>query len=224
MGRIWIGLLIGGLWLGTGATAQEGVMVPAPLLDQRTEATAVFAGGCFWGTQGVFQHVEGVRSAVSGYAGGAASDAHYLNVGTGTTGHAESVEITFDPTRISYGTLLRIFFAVAHDPTQVNRQGPDEGPQYRSAIFPRDPAQAAVARAYIAQINQSGVFAAPVATTIEPGRSFFPAESYHQDYLTLNPDAPYIVYNDLPKIERLREMFPDLYRADPVLVSEVGLD
>jgi peptide-methionine (S)-S-oxide reductase len=209
------------------AAAQEGIAIPAPAVDEpngldKTE-TAVLAGGCFWGVQGVFQRVAGVTNAVSGYAGGEADTAHYAMVGSGTTGHAESVKITFDPSKISYGKVLQVYFSVAHDPTQLNRQGPDVGTQYRTAIFPENHEQAKVAKAYIAQLNQARVFNAAIVTKVEPGRTFYPAEDYHQDYLTLNPSQPYIVYNDLPKIENLKHIFPDLYRDDPVLVSEAKL-
>ena len=180
------------------------------------------AGGCFWGVQGVFQHVEGVRNAVSGYAGGEADTAHYRVVGSGRTGHAEAVEVSFDPQVISYGEVLQIFFSVAHDPTEKNRQGPDVGPQYRTAIFPRDAEQARIAKDYIAQLDATGLYRAPIATTIEPGRAFYPAEDYHQDYLTLNPTQPYIVHNDLPKIEHLKRLFPQACRDDPTLVSEAA--
>src|SRR5215469_8145485 len=183
-----------------------------------TSAVAVLAGGCFWGVQGVFQHVEGVTSAVSGYAGGAADTAHYEMVSSNTTGHAESVRVMFDPHRISYGRILQIYFSVTHDPTELDRQGPDVGTQYRSAIFPTNPEQARIAEAYIAQLNQAHVFDAPVVTKIEPG-AFYPAEGYHQDFLTRNPRSPYIVINDLPKIENLKRLFPDVYRATPVLVA-----
>ncbi|HEX6093943.1 MAG TPA: peptide-methionine (S)-S-oxide reductase MsrA [Dongiaceae bacterium] len=181
--------------------------------------TAVLAGGCFWGVQGVYQHVKGVSSAVSGYAGGESSTAQYEIIGSGMTGHAESVSITFDPSVISYGRILQIYFSVVHDPTQLNRQGPDHGTQYRSTIFPTGPEQAKVAKAYIDQLNQARVFDAAIVTTIEPDRKFYPAEDYHQDFLTLNPNYPYIVINDLPKIEDLKTFFPDLYRDEPVLVS-----
>jgi len=166
----------------------------------------------------VFQHVEGVTRAVSGYAGGAAGTAHYEMVGRGGTGHAESVQITFDPSKISYGRILQIYFSVAHDPTQLNYQGPDTGPQYRSAIFPTSEEQAKMAKAYIDQLNQAHVYRNAIVTTIEPGRAFYPAEDYHQDFLTLNPNYPYIVINDLPKIENLKRIFPELYRDQPVLV------
>jgi peptide-methionine (S)-S-oxide reductase len=179
---------------------------------------AVVAGGCFWGVQGVFQHVEGVTSAVSGYAGGEERTAHYEVVSTGATGHAESVQITFDPRRVSYGQLLRIFFSIAHDPTQRNRQGPDFGTQYRSAIFPRSAEQARIAKAYVAQLDSAHVFPEPIATTIEPDRPFYPAEVHHQDFLTLHPTYPYVVINDLPKVQALKRLFPELYRSAPVLV------
>jgi peptide-methionine (S)-S-oxide reductase len=213
-------------WQARPSFAQEGIAIPAPALDAPARAgteTAVLAGGCFWGVQGVFQHVEGVTSAVSGYAGGAAETAHYRVVGSGRTGHAEAVAVTFDPARISYGEILRIYFSVAHDPTELNRQGPDVGTQYRSTIFPVDEAQAKVAAAYIAQLDRAGVYDGPIVTTIEPGRAFYRAEDYHQDYLTLNPTAPYIVYNDLPKLANLERLFPEDWREDPVLVSEAAL-
>jgi peptide-methionine (S)-S-oxide reductase len=207
------------------AAAQEGIPIPAPALDAPASGateTAVLAGGCFWGVQGVFQHVEGVANAVSGYAGGDAATAHYRIVGSGRTGHAEAVAVTYDPSEISYGEILHIFFSVAHDPTELNRQGPDVGPQYRSAIFPRDAAQAKAAAAYIDQLDAAGVYDAPIATTIEEG-AFYPAEDYHQDYLTLNPTQPYIVHNDLPKVANLKRLFPAVWRDDPVLVSEAAL-
>ncbi len=208
------------------ALAQEGIKIPAPALDEPATSakseTAVLAGGCFWGVQGVFQHVRGVTNAVSGYAGGEAATAHYETVGSGATGHAESVKITYDPSKISYGRILQIYFSVAHDPTELNRQGPDRGTQYRSAIFPLTDEQAKIAKAYIGQLDQAKLYDAAIVTKIEPGRSFYPAEDYHQNYLTLNPTSLYIVYNDLPKIANLQRIFPDLYREDPVLVSEVG--
>ena len=223
---IFAALLLGaGLALRGMPTAAEGARsIPALALDepanpQATSEVAVLAGGCFWGVQGVFQHVEGVTGAVSGYAGGGANTAHYEIVGSGTTGHAESVQVTFDPRRISYAHILQIYFSVAHDPTELNRQGPDTGSQYRSAIFPTNPQQTRIAEAYIAQLDQAHVFAAPIVTKIESGRSFYPAEDYHQDFLTRNPRYPYIVINDLPKIENLKRLFPDLYRATPVLVA-----
>ena len=169
------------------------------------------AGGCFWGVQAVFQHVRGVTSAVSGYAGGASYTAHYSVVSLGITGHAESVQITYDPARVTLGQLLRVFFSVAHDPTQRNRQGPDEGRQYRSAIFFGDDAQRRIAAAYIAQLDAAGIFEDPIATEVRPLEAFFVAESYHQDYAMRHPDAPYILRNDAPKVAALRTTFPDLY-------------
>ena len=220
-------LLLATLGLGAvPALAQEGLAIPAPALDAAAgqgPEVAVLAGGCFWGVQGVYQHLEGVENAVSGYAGGAADTAHYRVVGSGRTGHAEAVEVTFDPREISYGEILQVFFSVAHDPTQLNRQGPDTGTQYRSTIFPQSAEQARVAAAYIAQLDGAGLYREPIATTIEPDRAFYPAEDYHQDYLTLNPTQPYIVHNDLPKIANLKELFPERYREDPMLVSEVAL-
>jgi peptide-methionine (S)-S-oxide reductase len=192
-------------------------------MDETTPAAstevAILAGGCFWGVQGVFQHVDGVISAISGYAGGARDTAHYEMTSSGTTGHAESVRITFDPHRISYGRILQIYFSVAHDPTELNRQGPDTGTQYRSAIFAQTPEQVRIATAYIAQLNQAKVFASPIVTTIEPDKAFYPAEEHHQDYLTLHPTQPYIAINDLPKVRALEELFPNFYRSDPVLVA-----
>jgi peptide-methionine (S)-S-oxide reductase len=196
--------------------------LPAPAVDEQSSTTtesAVFAGGCFWGVQGVFQHVKGVTSAVSGYSGGEKGTAEYETVSTGTTGHAESVKVTFDPRQISYGRLLQIYFAVAHDPTELNRQGPDTGTQYRSEIFAGSADQAKVAKGYIAQLDKAGAFGAPIVTKVEALRGFYPAEGYHQDFLTLNPNYPYIVINDLPKIEALKRLYPDAYRQDPVLVS-----
>jgi peptide-methionine (S)-S-oxide reductase len=223
---IFAALLLGaGVALRVVPSAAEGARsLPPPVLDepaspQATSEVTVLAGGCFWGAQGVFQHVEGVTNAVSGYAGGAADTAHYELVGSSTTGHAESVRVTFDPRRISYGRILQIYFSVAHDPTELNRQGPDAGTQYRSAIFPTSAEQTHIAEAYIAQLNQAHAFDAPIATKIELGHDFYPAEDYHQDFLTRNPRYPYVVINDLPKIEDLRRLFPDLYRASPVLVA-----
>ena len=208
------------------SSAETATVVPAPAIDETASAatqTAVFAGGCFWGVQGVFQHVEGVKNAVSGYAGGAKETAEYEKVGSGRTGHAEAVKITYDPSKITYGRLLQIYFSVAHDPTQLNRQGPDSGTQYRSTVFPANEEQAKVAKAYIDQLNAANTYGKKLATTIEMSKPFYAAEAYHQDYLTLNPRQPYIVYNDLPKVEALKQLFPAVYRAKPVLVSEAGL-
>jgi len=188
-----------------------------------TSGVVVLAGGCFWGVQGVYQHVEGVTSAVSGYAGGEKNTAEYERVSMGQTGHAETVQVTYDPRRISFGRLLQIFFSVVHDPTEVNRQGPDVGTQYRSAIFASNTDQTRVAQAYIAQLDQTHMFKKPVATKIETDRAFFPAEPYHQDFLTRHPSYPYIAYNDLPKVAALERLFPELYRATPVLVSPARL-
>src|SRR4051812_44185918 len=204
----------------------EGRLVPPLAADEPAapagSEVAVLAGGCFWGVQGVFQHVNGVTGAVSGYAGGDKATANYEVVGSGRTGHAETVRVTFDPRKITYGRILQIFFSVAHDPTQLNRQGPDVGTQYRSTVFPASADQARIAKAYIAQLNQARAFPSRLATTIEPDRAFYAAEDYHQDFLTKHPDHPYIVFNDLPKIESLKRIFPTLYRAEPVLVAAAG--
>jgi peptide-methionine (S)-S-oxide reductase len=219
-------LALAGLSIGSWPAAAEGAhALPAPAVDAppgpATSAVVVLAGGCFWGVQGVFQHVKGVTSAVSGYAGGDKKTAEYETVSTGRTGHAESVQVTFDPRQISYGRLLQIFFSVAHDPTELNRQGPDTGTQYRSAIFPTNAEQANVAKAYIMQLDQTHAFRKAIVTTIEPDRTFYPAESYHQDFLTRNPRYPYIVINDLPKVEDLKRLMPEVYRGAPVLVGGV---
>ncbi|QRX84385.1 peptide-methionine (S)-S-oxide reductase MsrA [Glaciimonas sp. PAMC28666] len=173
--------------------------------------TAVFAGGCFWGVQGVFEHVRGVRKVVSGYSGGEKNSAQYETVSSGTTGHAESVQITFDPAEVSYGELLQVFFSVTQDPTQLNRQGPDSGSQYRSNIFYADDTQKNIAQAYIAQLTKAHAFPASIVTRVDPLKGFYPAEAYHQDFLAHNPTYPYIVYNDLPKIDNLKRVFPKLY-------------
>ena len=212
------------VWYAVPSSAETSRRVPAPTADltaaptAKTE-TAVFAGGCFWGVQGVFQRVKGVSNAVSGYAGGDARTARYEEVGSGRTGHAESVRITYDPQQISYGKLLQIYFSVAHDPTELNRQGPDTGTQYRSQIFTSSPEQAKIADAYIKQLDSAHAYNAPVVTKIGALRGFYPAEAYHQDFLTLNPDYPYIVINDLPKVAALKRLFPDYYRTEPVLVA-----
>jgi len=202
--------------------AEDAVLLAPPTLDEQTQAhseTAVFAGGCFWGVQGVFQHVKGVTSAVSGYAGGAANTAQYERVSDGDTGHAESVEVTFDPTQVSYGTLLQIYFSVAHNPTELNRQGPDSGTQYRSAIFIENPEQQKVAQAYIAQLDGAKSFSKPIVTKLETYNGFYPAEDYHQNFLTDHPTHPYIVINDLPKVGQLKQLYPERYQAQPVLVK-----
>ncbi len=224
-GGAMLGLMaLAGIGGSIAQGAEEPFIIPAPAADVTSEtglAKAVFAGGCFWGVQGVFQRVEGVVSAVSGYAGGTAETAQYQLVATGQTTHAEAVEITYDPSEVSYGELLHILFSVVHNPTQLNYQGPDHGPQYRSAIFPITPEQGTVATAYIEQLDATGIYGAPVVTTIEPFEAFYAAEDYHQDFLTLNPTYPYIVHHDLPKIDNLKAIFPEQYREDPILVSEV---
>ncbi len=221
---IFVALLVAAAiaYRASPSAAEAVQMVPAPAVDETAASpreVAVLAGGCFWGVQGVFEHVDGVIEAVSGYTGGARDTAHYEMTSSGTTGHAESVQITFDPHRISFGRLLQIYFSVAHDPTELDRQGPDSGTQYRSAIFPQNPEQARIAAAYIAQLNQAKEFPAPIVTTVEPGKEFYPAEAYHQDYLTLHPSQPYIAINDIPKVEALQRLFPNLYRSSPVLVA-----
>jgi peptide-methionine (S)-S-oxide reductase len=202
--------------------AEDAVIIPAPVADSQASGgiqTVVIAGGCFWGVQGVFQHTAGVVNAVSGYAGGNKSTADYHTVSTGTTGHAESVEIRYDPKKVSYGKILQIFFSVAHDPTQLNRQGPDSGTQYRSAIFTTNDEQKKIAEAYIAQLNAAKVYKAPIVTQVGSLEAFYPAEAYHQDYLTLHPNQPYIAYNDIPKVENLKKIFAENYIEKPTLVS-----
>jgi peptide-methionine (S)-S-oxide reductase len=185
--------------------------------------TAVLAGGCFWGIQAVYQHVKGVKNAVSGYAGGTQKDAFYETVSSGRTGHAEAVQVTFDPKQVSYGTILQVFFSVAHDPTQLNRQGPDTGPQYRSEIFPQNEAQAKIAKDYIAQLDAAKAFRRPIVTkTGAANATFFPAEAYHQDYAIRHPSQPYIVFNDAPKVENLKKTFPDMWRDEPVTVAQAS--
>ena len=208
--------------IGSGVRAAEKpTAVPVPALDNPRAPgplqTAVLAGGCFWGTQGVFEHVKGVHKVLAGYAGGSKSTAHYDTVSTGTTGHAESIQVQFDPSQVSYGEILRVFFSVAHDPTQLNRQGPDSGTQYRSSIFFADPTQEKIAHAYIDQLQKDHVFSRPIVTRVDPLQGFYPAEAYHQDYLVHNPNSSYIMFNDLPKIENLRRALPDMYRVEPVL-------
>ncbi len=212
------------LWqAGTLQAAEQAVRIPPPAQDPQATGggphKAIFAGGCFWGVQGVFQHVKGVQRAVSGYSGGPAAQASYAAVSSGRTGHAESVEVTYDPAQVSYGQLLQIFFSVAHDPTQLNRQGPDTGTQYRSAIFATDAQQLKTAQAYVAQLDAAKVFARPIVTQLVERPSFFPAENYHQDFMAENPRHPYIAINDQPKVEQLRQLFPGRWRSDPVLVK-----
>jgi len=207
----------------SGSAAEPAVVIPAPALDAAAPAggelqTAVLAGGCFWGMQAVYQHTKGVTNAVSGYAGGQKEMAHYEMVGTGRTGHAESISVTFDPRQITYGKILQIYFSVAHNPTELNYQGPDTGTQYRSAIFYAGDEQKRVADAYVAQLQQAHVFRAPIVTKLEPLSGFYPAEDYHQDFAVLHPGYPYIVFNDAPKVENLKHLFPDYYRDTPITV------
>lgn len=209
------------------ARAETAIAIPPPATEAPAQSagleTAVLAGGCFWGVQAVYQHVKGVTNAVSGYAGGAQKDAEYETVSTGRTGHAESVKVTFDPRQISYGKILQIYFSVAHDPTQLNRQGPDSGTQYRSEIFPQSETQKQIADAYIAQLNKAHVFSRAIVTkTGTMKAAFFPAEAHHQDYATLHPYQPYIAFNDAPKVANLKKMFPDVWREEPRLVSEAA--
>jgi peptide-methionine (S)-S-oxide reductase len=221
--RLALAALMAALAPALASCAESATVIPAPKLDEPAASsdseTAVLAGGCFWGVQAVFQHVKGVTQVLSGYAGGASSTAQYDTVSSGRTGHAESVKITFDPRKVSYGRILQIYFSVAHDPTQLNRQGPDSGTQYRSAIFAMNDQQKSVAQQYVAQLDRAGVYAHPIVTRIDPFNGFYSAEDYHQDYATLHPNQPYIAFNDLPKIENLKRLYPDLYQATPVLVG-----
>jgi len=222
---VWIALLalaaVGVFWSTPGRSGEAAVALPAPALDNPKAAgppqTAVLAGGCFWGVQGVYQYTKGVKQVLSGYSGGDKSTAEYEKVGSGRTGHAESVQIVFDPKEISYGEILRIYFSVAHDPTELDRQGPDVGTQYRSAIFYADAQQKRIAEAYIAQLEKTRAFRRPIVTRVDPLKGFYPAEAYHQDFLIRNPSYPYIVINDLPKIANLKRLFPEQYRDKPVL-------
>ena len=211
-----------GALISHGARAESAVAVPpaqAAIAEGKGLQKLVVAGGCFWGVQGVYQHMRGVTAAVSGYAGGPASAANYTAVSTGRTGHAEAVEITYDPAVVTTGELLQVFFGVAHDPTELNRQGPDTGPQYRSEIFTTTPAQAQIARAYVAQLDGTKTFPSKIVTKIETLPAFYPAEAYHQDYLLQHPYQPYIVFNDMPKVAALKQLFPQNFRADPVRVA-----
>jgi peptide-methionine (S)-S-oxide reductase len=208
----------------SGFAQEAPVKIPAPkedipLATQSAEATAVLAGGCFWGMQGVFEHVKGVKLVLSGYSGGTVANPGYEEVSSGATGHAESIEIKYDPSQVTYGTLLQVYFSVAHNPTELNRQGPDEGTQYRSAIFYSNDEQKKVATAYIAQLNAAGAYSSPIVTEVTAFKAFYAAEDYHQDYLIHHPDSMYIAFNDLPKIDNLKQMFPELYLDKPVMVS-----
>ena len=199
----------------SASAANANVALPEPAADavalKASTQTAVFAGGCFWGVDAVFKHVKGVTRVVSGYAGGAASTAHYEDVGSGSTGHAEAVEVTYDPAVVSYGTLLKVFFIVAHDPTELNRQGPDSGTQYRSTVFVANDAQRSATSAYIAELTKAGVYRRPIVTTLEPLKTFYAAEAYHQNYLALHPNQAYIVINDMPKLAVLKQKMPELF-------------
>ncbi len=225
-------------WLSLGAFAAAGalvaaatlsvsadtaVVVPAPsqaiAASSATSDTIVLAGGCFWGVQGVYQHMEGVTRAVAGYTGGTTANPSYEQVSTGTTGHAESVEVTYNPSKVSLGQILQVYFSVVQDPTELNRQGPDEGTQYRSEIFTENAAQAQFAKTYIAELDAKKAFRAPIVTKVEPLSAFYRAEGYHQNYATLHPDQAYIAYNDIPKIEGLKQLFPALYRDKPMLFA-----
>jgi peptide-methionine (S)-S-oxide reductase len=218
-----LAVVAGFAWAALGAGVESPRTLPAPALDDASRGgsleTAVLAGGCFWGMQGVFEHVRGVRQVLAGYSGGPGSKAQYEDVGTGLTGHAESVQITFDPRELTFGQLLRIYFSVAHDPTELNRQGPDVGSQYRSVIFYSDELQRRIAESYIGQLGQSHSFAQPIVTQVDALKGFYPAEGYHQDFYLKNPQYPYIVFNDLPKIRNLQRLFPDYYRDTPVRVG-----
>ena len=220
--RAFAPALVAAALLQAPAFAETAVVIPAPALDASTGdgmQTAVIAGGCFWGVQAVYQHTLGVTRAVSGYSGGTKTTASYEVVSSGRTGHAEAVEVTFDPRKISYGKILQIYFSVAHDPTQLNRQGPDSGTQYRSEIFYKDDAQKKVAETYIAQLNAAKSFSRPIVTKVEKLDAFYPAEDYHQDYAHLHPMNPYIYINDAPKVEQLKKIFADAYRDKPALVA-----
>ena len=221
-GAAALGIAVAFVFGTAGIAAESAVHAPAAIVsvpNSATSETAMFAGGCFWGVQGVFQHVKGVKSAVSGFTGGAGNTAHYDRVSDGDTGHAESVRVVFDPRVVSYADLLRIYFSVITDPTQLNAQGPDTGTQYRSALFPTSETQRRVAAAYLDQLRKSHLWNKPIVTRIERAGPFYPAEAYHQDYLTLHPDAGYIRYNDLPKVVALKQLYPQLWREKPVLVN-----
>lgn len=218
-----VALIAGGGWIAATRAGEPPVVISAPALDNPRQPgrmqTAVLAGGCFWGMQGVFEHVRGVHEVLAGYSGGARGTAQYDSVGTGQTGHAESVQIVFDPAEVTYGELLHIYFSVAHDPTELNRQGPDSGTQYRSVIFYGDDTQRHIAESYIAQLNKDRAFGQPIVTRVDELQGFYRAEGYHQDFYLTNPHYPYIVVNDLPKIRNLKQVFPDYYRERPATVG-----
>jgi peptide-methionine (S)-S-oxide reductase len=218
------GVALAAVAMFSGRSSSAAVMLPAAntgagLASAAGEEVAIFSGGCFWGVQAVFQHMKGVKSAVSGYTGGSLRNPSYEQVSTGTTGHAESVRITFDPAQVSYADLLRVFFSVATDPTELNYQGPDHGTQYRSAIWYTTPEQERTAKAYIEQLTKAKVYQNRIVTEVKPAQAFYDAEGYHQDYATLHPDDRYIAYNDTPKVENFKKLFPALYRDQPVLVA-----
>ena len=225
LGAAALVLTLAGLaWLGSVAAGEQATLIPAPALEAQAPTGAglqkvVLAGGCFWGIQAVYQHAKGVRQVISGYSGGDKAAPTYNEVSSGATGHAEAVQITFDPREISYGTILQIYFSVAHDPTQLNRQGPDVGTQYRSAIFYADDTQERVANAYIAQLDGGKAFKRAIVTKVAPLTQFFPAEAYHQDYALNHPNQPYIVFNDLPKVDNFKRLFTEIYREAPVTVA-----
>jgi peptide-methionine (S)-S-oxide reductase len=224
LSRLFLLPFIGLLWAAPATAAEPAFSLPNPAVDQQSasgDQVAVLAGGCFWGVQAVFQHTKGVKQAVSGYAGGMKANPTYEEVSSGRTGHAEAVQVTFDPREISYGQILKIFFSVAHNPTQLNRQGPDTGTQYRSAIFTTNDDQKRVAAAYVVQLGGTGIFKAPIVTKIDPLAGFYAAEAYHQDYAIKHPTQPYIFINDLPKVENLKRLLPDLYREKPVTVASL---
>lgn len=216
----------GFIWFSAVPAAADATPLPDPVVDQQaasdTQQVAVLAGGCFWGIQAVFEHTKGVQQALSGYSGGTKPVPSYEEVSSGTTGHAESVQIKFNPREISYGQILKIFFSVAHDPTELNRQGPDEGTQYRSAIFYANADQKRIAEAYIKQLDNAGIFKSRIVTQVSPLTAFYPAEGYHQDYAINHPTQPYIAFNDLPKVENLKRLFPTIYRQVPVTVASAG--
>ncbi|BCM25110.1 peptide-methionine (S)-S-oxide reductase MsrA [Methyloradius palustris] len=225
-----VAVICSALFLGVLQSAkavEPAVAIPLPTLDNPKAAgalqTAVLAGGCFWGVQGVYQHVHGVRKVLSGYSGGDQSKADYHSVSTGTTGHAESVQVIFDPKVVSYGEILQVYFSVAHDPTLLNRQGPDSGTQYRSNIFYADDTQKKIAVAYIAQLDKAKLFRSPIVTRVDPLKAFYPAEDYHQDFLVNNPSYPYIVINDIPKVNNLKKVLPGLYQDQAITLKEVNI-
>ena len=226
-GLVIVAMSLGCISVPTDAVSAEvNIAIPAPLVDNPKASgplqTAVLAGGCFWGVQGVFEHMRGVMKVLSGYSGGEKATAQYEIVSSGRTGHAESVQIVFDPKEVSYGELLQVYFSVAHDPTELNRQGPDTGTQYRSDIFYADDSQKRIAQAYIAQLDKARIFRSAIVTRVDPLKGFYPAEDYHQDFLIKNPQFPYIVVNDIPKIQNLKKVFPAYYRGQAATVKSAN--